>query len=88
MNRVAETRRRLLGGVLGGGFPSFSSEYEAFGERVATETVGSVHAYTSNFTGGVKSSDSSEPVNICVNSAHHVVLARPNGNRLVDGVNP
>src|SRR5712692_7170766 len=88
LNWVAETRRGLLGRVLGGGFPSVGPEYKSFGERVATETVGSIHAHTSNFTCRVKSSDSGEPVNICVNSTHHVVLARPNGDRLMDGINP
>src|SRR5713101_8777042 len=49
--------------------------------------VSTVHADTSCFTGSIQSCNSCEPVNVRVDTAHDVVLARPDRDWLVDRVN-
>ena len=71
-----------FGGMLSGEFACPLPEDDQVGERVATETVGTVHA-SGHFPGGKKSRDTGLlAVGIDTNAAHRVMARRADFHRL------
>src|SRR6266581_2297000 len=86
LNGVSEARCSLLGRVLCSSDSGFSTEYEAFSQRVAAQTVCTVHAHASHLSCGEQSREACVAVNVSVNAAHHVMLPWPYWDHLMNWI--
>src|SRR2546425_2517688 len=66
----------------------FSAEHEAFGQRVAAQTVCTIHADTRHLSRSIQSREARVAMHISMNAAHHVVLTRPDGYHLMNRIYP
>jgi hypothetical protein len=74
--------------VVGGGAAGGGTEHQALAQRVGAEPVGAIDADVGDLAAGVEPPERGGTVDVDVHPAHHVVLDRPDRDRVGDDVDP
>src|SRR5205807_3832105 len=88
LNRVYENRCTLLGRVLSRSDSGLSAEHETFSQRVAAQTVCTIHADTRHLSRSIQSREARVTMHVSMNTAHHVMLTWSDGYHLMNWINP